>query len=496
MPPVRFTANRELARRSGHKRVAWIAPWLAWLAVTGLVEAQVPARSDRAGALRDPDSFLNQQRAIEERLRREFDAEVGEQRRAALDWGGWFNFHLFLFDDGIESSRTLRRYDLRLWGRLTLDEGAHDFYVRTRASLLDFNSGDSYDGRDDDTQGPNLERGVYRFDLARAMQAYEGRVIDYNVVVTAGRDLVELGTGLALSTPLDHVSVRGSYRDFDLTVLAGKTVGSSVDIDLSRSASRTRRNFLGGELRYTGLERHRPFLYTLWQRDRNRERFFWPFQEFDYDSAYFGLGSTGEVVPRLRYSTELVYETGESYGHRQFLRRNDVSAWAFDAALEYLFPGRHKTRASIEYLFGSGDGDRFASPTNSVGGNRGDRRDTSFVGFGYRDTGLSFAPRISNLHMIRSGASFFPWPEDERFRHLELGTDWYVYHKHHRDGAVSDPTANVRSGYLGWEMDYFANWRMTADLAWTTRFGVFFPGSAFDDQSTRTFVLFGVTYSF
>jgi len=62
--------------------------------------------------------------------------------------------------------------------------------------------------------------------------------------------------------------------------------------------------------------------------------------------------------------------------------------------------------------------------------------------------------------------------------------------------AVSDPTATVQSGYLGWEIDVFANWEITSDLFWTTRYGLFFPGQAFEDRTTRTFLLVGVTWSF
>ncbi len=461
------------------------------------VVAQAPPRHD-------PDAFLNQQRAVWEQTRKDFDAQLGAAGRAAFDWGGSYSFYGFLFDDGVESSRTFRRHDLRLWGRLTLDHGAHEFYARTRLSLLDFNSGDAYDGNDDDTEGPNLERGLYRFDLTKALSATglgaTGSLLpvltEMNVVANAGRDLVEFGTGLTLSTPLDHVSLRTAYHDFELTVLAGKTVGSSQDFDLSRTATRTRRNFLGGEVRYHGFERHEPFAYALWQRDHNREEFRRPYQGFDYDSSYFGLGSIGELAQHLRYETEWVFEEGRSYGHQRFLKTNEVEAWAWRNELEYLFPGEHQARASVEYLFGSGDPDRLTSPTNSFGGNRFDLSDNSFIGFGFRDTGLSFAPRYSNLHMWRLGGSFYPWPTHERLRRLEVGTDWYLYHKHHASGAVSDPTAAVRSGYLGWEMDYYLNWRVTWDLAWTARFGAFFPGRAFDDQTTRTYFLLGVTWSF
>ncbi len=133
---------------------------------------------------------------------------------------------------------------------------------------------------------------------------------------------------------------------------------------------------------------------------------------------------------------------------------------------------------------------------NTRFGNRGHFDDSAFIGFGYHDTGLAFAPRYTNLHMWRAGTSCFPWPRDSRFRHLELGTDWYLFYKHRPGGAVSDPTADVRSGYLGWEMDYFVSHQIAADLSWTLRWGLFFPGRAFSDRSTRTFLLLGLTWSF
>lgn len=441
---------------------------------------------------REPASFVNQQRSIQDDIRKELDAQMGAAGKAAFDWGGWYSFNVFLFDDGVESSRTLRRHDLRLWGRLTLDQGAHEFYARTRLGLVDWNHGDSYDGNEDDIEGPNLERGIYRLDLRKALSAAG----DWDLIGTAGRDLVQFGTGLTLAAPLDHVSLRGIYREFELTAVAGKTVGSLDDFDLSRTATRNHRNFLGSQLRYLGFERHEPFAYVLWQRDHNQEAFPTAFQRFDYDSFYFGLGSIGEVTQHLRYETEWVFEEGRSYGHRRFLNTNEVEAWAWRHELEYLFPGRHQARASVEYLFGSGDATRLASPTNSLGGNFFDFSDTSFIGFGFEDTGLSFAPRYSNLHMWRAGGSFYPWPDHELFHRLEVGTDWYLYQKHHETGAVSDPTATVRAGYLGWEMDYYVNWRMSVDFAWTTRFGAFFPGDAFDDRTTRTFLLVGMTWSF
>ena len=472
------------------------APAVLLLALIGTLS---PVRAQTSEPVRNPDAFLNQQRSVDDNVRKSFESQTASTGKAAFDWGGWYSLNFFVFDDGVESSRTLRRHDLRLWGRLTLDRGAHEFFVRTRLSFLDFNSGESYDGNDDDVEGPNLERGVYRFDLSKALSAGAAEPSassDFNLTASAGRDLVEFGTGLTLATPLDHVSLRTTYRDWALTTLAGKTVGSSDDFDLSRTAAHTRRDFLGGEIRYLGWERHQPFAYALWQRDRNRELWHRLYQRFDYDSSYFGLGAVGELTPHVRYETEGVLEEGRGYGHKRFLKTDEIEAWACRAELEYLAPGERKARTSVEYLFAGGDPDRLTSPTNSFGGNRFDFTDNGFIGFGFRDTGLAFAPRYSNLHMWRIGGSFYPWPRDERLRRLELGTDWYLYQKHHASAAVSDPTAHIRSGYLGWEMDYYANWRVTSDLAWTARLGAFFPGDAFADQTTRTFFLLGVTWSF
>lgn len=467
-----------------------------WAGVAALFCWGADARA-QTGSRREPsDAFLQQQRLLEEQIQQELEAAVPPTDRVHLDYGGWYSFYLFLFDDGVNSSRTFRRHDLRLWTRLSLEGGAHEIFARARLSYLDYNTGDSYDGSDDDWEGPNLERGYYVFDLRRAMAAGGHSAPDSNLQFKIGRDLVVFGTGYALSTPMDHVQLQAEIGDFELRGLVGRSVGSNWDFEQSRPKTRTRRAFFGAEARYAGFERHRPFAYVLWQDDRNDDTVPNPLQEHDYDSFYVGLGSEGELLDDLRYSTEWVYETGRSYGDRRFAEKDVIRAWAFDAELEYFFRGPTEPRASVQYMFASGDADRLGSPTDSVGGNRSDFEDSGFNAFGWRDTGLSFAPLLTNLHAWRSGASFYPYQDKRRASRLELGSDTYLYWKHHRSAAVSDPTATLQSGYLGWEMDFYANWEITHDLAWTARYGVFFPGKAFDDRTTRTFFLTGLTWSF
>lgn len=484
------TAGYSPPSRGGPGRWVVLGYAMGLLAVSPPAGAQTSARRD------EPEAFLNQQRRIEEEIQAQLEAVLPPADRASFDYGGWYGFHLFLFDDGVESSRTFRRNDLRVWSRLTLDGGAHEIFVRARVSYLDYNTGDSYDGNDDDWEGPNLERGYYQLDLRKALSSRADARSGFNAQFKIGRDLVSFGTGYALSTPLDHVQLRAEADDFRLTGLIGRTVGSTQDFEQSRPTTRTRRAFFGAEARYLGLEHHKPFAYALWQADHNRDSYPTPLQDYDYDSFYAGAGSEGELLDNLRYATEWVYETGRSFGHRRFAKRDVIRAWAFDAELEYSFDVPRKPRASVEYMFASGDGGRLLSPTDSVGGNRGDFEDTGFNAFGWRDTGLSFAPRLSNLHAWRSGGSFFAFESTRGGGRLEVGSDGYLFWKNHRDGAVSDPTATGQSGYLGCELDVYANWEITHDLAWTARYGVFFPGSAFEDQTTRTFLLVGMTWSF
>jgi len=446
------------------------------------------------------ETYLNQQRQVEEQIRSELDKQLPVEQKVLVDWGGWLSDNFFLFDDGIESSRTLRRYDFRLWGSLNADEGIHQGYVRMRMGLNDFNHGDSYDDNEDDIEGPNLDRGWYRLDWTKFLQKYESLDLPFGLATTVGRDYVLWGTGYALSLPLDAVQVTSNIGDLEIDGLFGRTVHSWDNLDTSRPHFwDSWRYFYGVQFAYKGFEKHKPFLYYVWQRDRQDDGNPLVFlQQWQYDSEYLGIGSAGQLGSNWRYSGELVYEQGRSYGERQFRHRNKICAYGWDTQLEYFHPGKTHPRVIFEYMFASGDPDRLLSPSNAVGGNEAFTKDTGFNAFGYRDTGIALAADLSNIHIWRTGASFFPFENQktEWLKKLEMGTDWFLYHKHHRDAAISDALADQQSGYLGWETDYYINWRFTSDLAWTIRYGAFFPGGAFSDQTTRTFLLTGITWNF
>lgn len=446
-------------------------------------------------AAQPSEALLQQQRAADERL--------GEQRRelaplnSLLDWqwGGWVDYYVFHFDDGIQSQRVLQRPSVSLWTRARIDDGAHEIFARGRLSYSYFNPGDEY-SRQQDWVGPNLDRGWYEIDLGKAFRI-TNPTDPIQTKVRVGRQDFQFGTGYVYDQPLDAVSIRSKVYDFAITGLIGKSIASYPNLDRSAPVdSHSDRCLMGVQVEYQGLKNHVPFAYALWNNDKIDERPTDPLQNYSYDTQYFGFGSRGTIVKNLNYWGEFAFEQGHSYGDGMFSRRDNVDAWAWDFGLEYLWDSPLRPRIAGEYMFASGDPDRLFSPTNAAGGNRGDREDSSFNGFGYRDTGIAAGPTLSNLHIWKLGGSLTPFEQVQILKDMEIGSNWLLYHKHHARAAISDQTAQQFEGFVGWEMDYFVNWRLSSDLAWTIRWGMFFPGSAFDNRDERSFLFTGLTWSF
>jgi hypothetical protein len=410
-----------------------------------------------------------------------------------LEAGGWFRWAAELFDDVNRRDRTLRTGDLRLWGRLKLEPNV-EVYGRVRTGWIDWAGNDSFNGNDDDFTDPRLDR--LWINMAFGDQGRSGVSAD----LTLGRQYVELGTGVALSTPLDAVQATFRTHRWDFTGLVGWLIASTNNMDTSVPGyEHSRRLLVGGQATYRGFSHHEPFAYVLWQHDLSGEAPVDPLQDYTYNSTYAGVGSTGRLaVPEFKYGFEWVYEFGRSQGWGPG-GPDDISASAMDLQLEYTFrDAPAKPKLAFEFLWATGDGDRIGSPTNAVGGNRVGTTDSSFSGLGYRDTGFEFVPRMSNLKMWRFGASCYPFDKArvQWLRDLEVGFNWYLYRKAVAAAAVSDYTAHNINADLGHEADVYFNWRLTSDLSLDFRLGTFMPGDAFGDQGTRRYMYWGVRYTF
>jgi hypothetical protein len=184
-------------------------------------------------------------------------------------------------------------------------------------------------------------------------------------------------------------------------------------------------------------------------------------------------------------------------GLRQDVQTEDpIQALAADVRLDYLLNDTRQTRLSAEGVIATGDDDRLLNTSGTFGGNARNTTDHAFNAFGLLNTGLAFAPQVSNLLMLRVGAVTFPAPDTAPFKRLQTGVDLFFFGKLDPNGPINEPTTDNR--YLGWEPDLFINWQITSDITLAFRYGIFFPGPAIidDDDSPRQFIGAGVTYAF
>jgi hypothetical protein len=451
------------------------------------------------------DRFERQLEQIQRESRQRIDDSIPPDERALFDYGAYYTFSYLSLDDTVGHNHVLRQHELVGYARLNLD-GAHELFARARAGFNDFNRGDSFDGKGDDWQSFTLERFHYRFDLKRAMEAYQGKSIEGNITFQGGRQLVVWANGLTLSDTIDGGVASLSTGPFTLDLLAGVTWNKDVDFDISRPDFRddTHRGLYGGMLS-VAAGTSRLFAFGLVQRDYNGSETSTTSgvtTRFDYDSYYIGIGASGAINDNLRYGVELVHEGGSTLsnsfdpvtGSQLTQTRDDIRAFALDGRLDYSFADANRSRFSAEFILATGDPDRLAAST-TLGGNRSGTNDTAFNAQGLLNTGLAFGPSVSNLLMLRVGATTFPAPQSDRFRQLQLGADFFVFGKFRSDAPIDEPTADER--YLGVETDLFLSWQITSDITLSVRYGIFFPGDAIlGDGSARNFLYAGVTYAF
>ena len=468
----------------------------------------------------DLERFERQLEQIHRDNQRAIDDAISPLQRTTLDFGGWYTISFMAIDDAAQKTHQLVQHDLGGYARLNFED-VHEFFVRGVLTYRDFKTGDAFDRHGDDLIGPKLERATYRFDLQRAMSVYGDKDIKGNVVFQGGRQLVHWANGLTLSQDIDGAVVQLSYYPFSVELLGGLLRDSVTDLDPYRTnfTDDSRRSFFGAMVSAQINPRHTVFAYGLLQDDNNND----PVREdiingdgvttrFGYDSHYIGIGARGNLTDRLLYSVEGVYQGGKTYSSG-FLgnpnegpitvvdpTRDEIHAWALDARLDYYFSDENQTRLTAELVVASGDGDRSYHGTSSYGGNKPGTSDRGFNGFGMTNTGLAFAPSVSNLVLIRGGISTTPFPNVSFVRNLQVGSDLLVFNKLVSGGPINENTAD--STYLGTEADFYANWRITSDLALSMRYGVFLPGRALSHapggygSDPRHFFYSGLTLSF
>lgn len=447
---------------------------------------------------------------ITSRVRVNEDIPAGT--RAFVDYGVFSSFSYLSLDDANLDNRAFRQAEFIAFARYNLD-GVHEFFGRGRGFYRDFNDGDEFEEGDGDGWDGHLDRLYYKFDLGRYLSAKSGVVDKGNVTVKIGRDLVYWGTGLTMAQDLDALTLELTYDAVTLQLIAGRTPSDTVDIDSSRPDfdDHTKRAFYGGMLQGR-VGAHRPYGFVLVQRDHNSDTFNTTLNgqdvttNYDYNTWYAAVGSTGALGDRIAYGVEAVYQGGTTLSSPFVFNENgstsavdqtkdDIEAFAFNMQLDYLVGDTRNTRFSGEFIYATGDDDRIASNSNTFAGNSPGTTDGGFNAFGLLNTGTAFSPSVSNLIAIRGGASMFPFPESKFFRRMQVGVELFGFFKAESDAPSDEPTSDDR--YLGFEPDLFINWQITSDVSFAFRYGYFFPGSAITaDEKDRQFLFAGLTFAF
>jgi hypothetical protein len=76
-----------------------------------------------------------------------------------------------------------------------------------------------------------------------------------------------------------------------------------------------------------------------------------------------------------------------------------------------------------------------------------------------------------------------------------VGIDGFIFSKISAIAPIDELTNE--SKFLGGEFDFFLNYRINSDLAFSARYGVFLPGEAIaGSHHARDFALFSIVLSF
>ena len=449
------------------------------------------------------------QQKLEKEAARALEARKSLSQRFLWDWGGSERFMFLTYDDidnagQSDKRRTERTNNFNLWGILNLGD-IHSFYVRFSGEQIDWNQGDEYRSTENQFKW-NLEegfdQGTYTLSIEKALKEYFNYEIPVQIQLTAGRFSSSLGSQLAYSEKGNGVQLDGQSKWIDLKLFAFRNLIDEENIDFTTPGFRSsKRYFYGAEVKYNGLEKHRPYLFALIQEDHSGENIEDPDQDYEYDSRYYGVGSGGQLIKNLYYTVEGILETGRSFPEASAARgfspdNEQIEAWAFDATLTYQYDIITQPSFSAEYAFGTGDADRSGRVTAATGGgNEEGSRDRNFLTFGYIDTGLSLAARISNLRMARFGFSFTP-SEYMGNKNLNVGVNYFLFRKDEKEGAISDSRADRQIRNIGKELDVNITWKIFSDLSAAVNYGRFYPGNAYSDKDAKDYVMFTMSFQF
>ena len=432
--------------------------------------------------------FQYQRKLIEEEYIKEL--MVGEEveplkEKYKLDYGGWVSsiYRLYREVDNDaadkDSISSIWTQDLRLWGKLTFLNNNY-LYVRLRnAYSLKVNES-SYTGvaAGGDNEGPEIDMGYFSLSLNKLR-------------VNIGRQYLTIGRGLAYSAVHDGILFRKYSSPWLLKGFFSHSLRHEDNIDYSipgYDKDSNDRYFLGLEAGYLGIPANALYAFYLMQKDRSKEHPEDVDQTYRYNSHYFGLGLTGKR-DNLSYWSEVIKEAGSSYTDAAYglypLSKKTIDAWAAIVGVRYESDMAAKPATEIEFAYGSGDKDRdnVTNTMASIAGGNLYEKDTNFLYFGSYYGGYALSPRLSNLFIYKIGQSLQPFYFYKPLKDVTVGGKYFVYIKDKKKAGISDTDATLSNNFVGTELNLYLYWKMTENLYFSLRYGIFYPGDAYADNS-------------
>jgi hypothetical protein len=397
-----------------------------------------------------------------------------------FSYGGWI-VPAIVSEDSSQSSVTSSMNSVKIWARMTL--GGNSF-IYARGKDLYTRVLSSYAGKKS-TNTLDLDTGYI-----------EGSFMERSFVVDAGRRFFTVGSGIVLNDRGDgmNLSFNNRYVNFSLfgmyTGLLRKE-DNPYNLSITDTTDGAKRIFAGVILDKSFLNQTAYFFFAD-QIDRAKQS---AGEKTRYQSMYYGAGLKGVPLDGMDYRVEGIYEMGYSYTGTAALEKKQVSAFAGYALLNYYFDAFLKPSMDLNYVYASGDKDR--ANTGSSGNTKSN--DNGFIGFGGIPLGIAYRPSLSNMHIIRAGASFKPtmWMSSERFNRMFLGAKYSYYLKDKPKGKVSDSATANDDRNLGQALDLNYRWEIFRDLSIFTQYGIFFPGKAYSSsEKARQLVMAGTLIEF
>ena len=466
------------------------------------------------GLLADPAVAQDRETALLNRIEQQMlDAEI--ERRLAdhrgqtfgeqltLDYGASLRFGWAKLDGANYDPYGLRQYEANLYLQATAS-GGHRVFGNLRFLYNQYyDSTNSNNGMLD----PIGNRYWYQFDLADWQKQNQGAAGPIDFSIRAGRQFINWNTGLVWRNDLYGAKMRAAWEGFSIEGLAGVSARSGLyDFDVSRPNYDTDTNRHAFAIRadYEFSSWLKPWVSYFIQRDHNDDSTVLPvfgLTQFEYDSYYLSFGANGSIGSQFLYGLETCWESGTGYstpiisptGVAQ--TEEDIDSWAGILNMVYLLQDSNSSRIECTLGFGTGDDDRLSS-SSTIGGNWPGSPDRAFNSLGYINTGLALAPSMTNLLMARVGANTAIPLDSGQPDDLRVGVDFFVFGKTTTRAPISAPSTNDR--FVGWECDLKLDWRITSDVSFNFRYGLFVPNGGVPEpiDQVRQFVYGGISYAF